>query len=252
MTLSNPKIDVPRVREPVVEQALRDLVVGNRILAQHDVLDAFGHVSIRHPLDPERYLMACSRGPALVAMDDVIEYRLDGTPIDQNGRPQYSERAIHGSIYQARPDVRAVVHHHSPATIPFGVTATPVRPIFHMAAVIGSQIPVWDIADEFGDSNLLVTRYDVGASLAKALGPRRVVIMRGHGGAVAGASLKEAVFVSVYLQVNSELLLAAHQLGTVRFLTDGDIDLASQILLEPLGIARAWQTWAHAAGVTDI
>jgi ribulose-5-phosphate 4-epimerase/fuculose-1-phosphate aldolase len=251
MSLLNPKIDVPQQRELVVEAALRDLVVGNRILAQHGVLDAFGHVSVRHPLDPSHYLMACSRGPALVAMDDMIEYQLDGTPIDQRGRPQYSERAIHGSIYQARPEVMAVVHHHSPATIPFGVTGTPVRPIFHMASVIGSEIPIWDIADEFGDTNLLVTRYDVGASLAKALGERRVVIMRGHGGAVAGSSLKEAVFVSVYLQVNSELLLSAHQLGTVKYLTDGEVELASDILLQPLGIERAWQTWAHAAGVSD-
>jgi HCOMODA/2-hydroxy-3-carboxy-muconic semialdehyde decarboxylase len=196
--------------------------------------------------------MPCSRGPALVVADDMIEYALDGTPIDQRSRPQYSERAIHGAIYETRSDVGAVVHNHSPAVIPFGVTGTPLRPIFHMASVIGSSVPIWDIADEFGDSNLLVIRKEVGASLAQALGSQRVVLMRGHGSTVVGHSLKEAVFISVFMQLNAQLQLASQQLGTARFLSPGEADLASSILLEPLGQERAWQTWAHEAGFTDV
>jgi HCOMODA/2-hydroxy-3-carboxy-muconic semialdehyde decarboxylase len=221
-------------------------------LADQGVLDAFGHVSVRHPSDPGRYFMACSRGPALVVADDILEYHLDGTAVDLRSRPQYSERAIHGAIYQARPDVGAVVHNHAPATIPFGVTGTPLRPIFHMASVMGPEIPIWDIADEFGDSALLVTRPEVGASLARALGGHRVVIMRGHGGAVTGTTLKEAVFVAVFTLMNAQLQFQAHALGTTKFLSRGEIELASSILLEPLGIERAWQTWAHAAGFSDV
>lgn len=246
-----PKIDVPLQRELAVSQAVRELVIANRILAHHGVLDAFGHLSVRHPLDARRYLMPCSRGPALVDGDDIIEYELDGTPLDQRGRPQYSERAIHGSIYRARADVGAVVHNHSPAVIPFGVTNTPLRPIFHMASVIGSDVPTWDIADEFGDTDLLVIRNDVGDSLARALGPQRVVLMRGHGSAVAGRGIKEAVFVAMFMHANAQLQLAAHQLGSAKFLSPGEVELASSILLEPLGQERAWQTWAKAAGFSE-
>ena len=189
-----------------------------------------------------------ARGPSRAARH-MIEYLPTG-PLTKTPA-QYSERAIHGSIYRARR-----MSWRSCTTIPGDDSVRghwhAGAAIFHMASVIGAEILIWDIADEFGDSNLLVTRYDVGASLAKTLGPRRIVIMRGHGGAVAGISLKEAVFVSVYLQVNSELLLAAHQLGTVKYLTDGEVDLASEILLQPLGIERAWETWAHAAGVSEL
>ena len=246
------KIDVPSVREPLVAHAIRELVIANRILANQGVLDAFGHVSLRHPSNPERYLMPCSRGPALVVADDIIEYALDGMPIDQRGRPQYSERAIHGSIYAVRPDVGAVAHNHAPAVIPFGVTATPLRPIFHMASVMGPEIPIWDIGAEFGDTDLLVIRNDVGASLARALGTARVILMRGHGSTVAGRNLKEAVFIAVFMQLNAQLQLASHQLGNAKFLSAGEVELASSILLEPLGQERAWQTWAHAAGFTDV
>ena len=248
------RIDKPVAREPAVAHAVRELVIGNRILAHHGVLDAFGHVSVRHPANPERYLMPCSRGPALVVAGDIIEYALDGTPIDQRGRPQYSERAIHGAIYQARPDVQAVAHNHSPAVIPFGVTRTPLRPIFHMASVMGPEVPIWDIADEFGDdTDLLVIRADVGASLARALGDRRVVLMRGHGSTVTGRSIREAVYIAVFMQLNAQLQLQAQQLGgTPKFLSPNEVARASAILLEPLGPERAWQTWAHAAGFTDV
>jgi HCOMODA/2-hydroxy-3-carboxy-muconic semialdehyde decarboxylase len=142
-----------------VDDALRDLVIANRILAAHGVVDAFGHVSIRHPNNPDRYFLARSKGPAGVTLDDLIEFALDNEPINQNGRAMYAERAIHGSIYQARPDAMAVCHNHSAATIPFGVTNVPMRPIFHMGSVIGARVPTWDIADDFGDTNLLVTTH---------------------------------------------------------------------------------------------
>jgi HCOMODA/2-hydroxy-3-carboxy-muconic semialdehyde decarboxylase len=235
-----------RAHRRTMEDALRDLVIANRILAAHDVVDAFGHVSIRHPERPDRYFLARSRGPAGVTRDDLIEFTLDNEPIDQNGRAMYAERAIHGGIYQARADAMAVCHNHSAATIPFGVTGVPMRPIFHMGSVIGTTVPTWDIADEFGDTNLLVTTHDQGASLAKTLAGGRVVLMRGHGTAVAGRTLKEVVFTCIYLQKNAELVTTARTFGDVRYLSAGEVERAAMLLSEPLSQNRAWEEWSRA------
>ncbi len=227
----------------MVDEALRDLVLANRVLAYHGVLDAFGHVTIRHPERPDRYFMSCSRGPAAVTREDIIEFTLDSEPIDQNGRAMYAERPIHGRVYQARPDVQAVCHNHSPATIPFGVSDEPLRPIFHMGSVIGKHVPVWDIAAEFGATNLLVTTAAMGASLAKTLGDGRVVLMRGHGSTVAGRTLRELAFTTVYLQKNAELATVARGFRNPRYLSDDEIDLAATLLSEPLSQNRAWEDW---------
>jgi len=235
-----------------MEAALRDLVIANRILAAHNVVDAFGHVSIRHPENPGTYFLARSKGPAGVTLDDLIEFTLDSEPINQNGRAMYAERQIHGRIYQARPDVMAVCHNHSAATIPFGVSDVLMRPIFHMGSMIGSHVPVWDIADEFGDTNLLVTTPDQGASLAKTLGAGRVVLMRGHGTAVAGPTLKEVVFTCIYLQKNAELVTTARTFGEVRYLSVGEVELASALLSEPLSQNRAWEEWSRAIDASNI
>ncbi|MFN2460385.1 MAG: class II aldolase/adducin family protein [Candidatus Velthaea sp.] len=230
-----------------LREALDDLVIANHILAEQGVVDSFGHVSMRHPERPDRYLLARSRAPELVEADDIIEYTLEGEAIDAGGRAPYAERPIHGRIYAARPDVDAVCHNHATATIPFGVTGVPLRPIFHMASVIGSHVPVWDIAARFGDTNLLVTTNDMGDDLAAALGPNRVALMRGHGSAVAGKTLRDAVFTSVYLQVNANLLATALALGDVRYLSDGEVAAASTMLSQPLAQNRAWESWASRA-----
>jgi ribulose-5-phosphate 4-epimerase/fuculose-1-phosphate aldolase len=227
---------------------LRDLVIANRILAYHGVLDAFGHVSFRHPDNPQHYFMSCSRGPGNVTRDDLLEFNLESEPIDQRGRAMYAERQIHGRAYQARPDVMSVCHNHSAATIPFGVSDVPLKPIFHMGSVIGHQVPVWDIADEFGPTNLLVTTPAAGASLAKTLGDGRVVLMRGHGATVVGHSLREVVFTSVYMQRNAEMATAARNFTNVRFLGDEEIDLASELLFQPLSQDRAWDDWTKRLG----
>jgi ribulose-5-phosphate 4-epimerase/fuculose-1-phosphate aldolase len=196
----------------VLETSLRDLVLANRILAHEGVLDAFGHVSIRNPINPDHYFMACSRSPELVTLHDLIEFRLDSQPINQNGRAVYAERQIHGCIYQARPEVMAVCHNHAHDLIPFGVTGNTLRPILHVGAVMGEDAPIWDIRDEFGDTDMLVTDAAKGNSLVRCLGARRVALMRGHGAVVACCGLKEVVFVSNYMHVNAQLLLKAKSL----------------------------------------
>lgn len=235
-----------------LSDALRDLVIANRILAHHTVLDAFGHVSIRHPENPDTYFLARSKGPAGVTLDDLIEFTLDSEPLNQNGRAMYAERQIHGKIYTARPDVNAVCHNHSAATIPFGVTKVPMKPIFHMGSVIGTDVPKWDIAREFGDTNLLVTTPAQGASLAKKLGKGRVVLMRGHGTAVAASTLREVVFTSVYLQKNAELIATARQFGDVHYLSRGEVKKAATLLFEPLSQDRAWYAWSDAVNTSDL
>ena len=227
---------------------LQDLVTANRILAHEGVVDAFGHVSFRHPENPDRYWLSRSRAPELVDAEDLMEYTLEGDPLDQQGRTMYAERPIHGGVYQARPDVQAVIHNHSMAVIPYGVTNTPLRPIFHLAAVIGEQVPVWDIHDTFGDTNMLVTTMDQGHDLAKTLGEGRVALMRGHGCVVAGASIRTAVMTSIYLQVNAQLLSESLRMGEVNYMSPGEVDLMGQTQVRPLSGDRAWEYWARRAG----
>lgn len=231
-----------------IGEELELLVTANRILAREGVVDAYGHVSIRHPERPDRYILSQSRAPDSVELSDLMEYTLDGEPIDQQGRSMYTERPIHGGIYEARDDVMAVVHNHSPTVIPFSVTNTPLRPMFHLGAIIGPELPVWDIRDNFGDTNLLVTTMEQGRDLAACLGGRRVTLMRGHGCAIAGQTIREVVMASVYLQVNAGLLLQSLPLGEVKYLSPGEIEAMSDSQMRLTGQERAWEYWANRAG----
>ena len=231
-----------------IDEQLKLLVTANRILAREGVVDAYGHVSIRHPKRPDRYILSQSRAPDLVEVSDLMEYTLEGDPVDQQGRSMYSERPIHGGIYQAREDVMAVVHNHSPTVIPFSVTNTPLRPMFHLGAIIGPELPVWDIRDNFQDTNMLVTNMDQGRDLAACLGDRRVSLMRGHGCVIAGQTIREVVMASVYLQVNAGLLLQSLQLGEVKYLSPGEIEMMSDSQMRLTGQERAWEYWVNRAG----
>jgi ribulose-5-phosphate 4-epimerase/fuculose-1-phosphate aldolase len=228
--------------------ALQELVIANRILAHEGVLDAFGHVSIRHPDNPDHYLIARSLGPELVTQTDLQRFTLDGAQVGGDSRPAYAERAIHSAIYEARPDVVAVCHNHSPSIIPFGVTETPLRPVFHMAGPLGTGAPVWDIADEFGHTDMLVRSADQGRSLARTLGSGRVALMRGHGGVIAGGGLREVVMIAVYMEQNARLQMQAQALGQVRYLSDEETRLAGEMLLNPLASERAWGCWQARVG----
>jgi len=228
-------------------QALDELVTANRILAREGVVDSFGHVSIRHPDRPERYLLSRARAPECIEIDDLMEFASDGTPIDPAGRRAYAERFIHGAVYDARPEVKAVVHHHSPSVIPFSVTGALLSPVMHMCAGIGARIPTWDSRTRFGDTNLLVTNAAMAADLASAMAQRPVILMRGHGCVVAGASLREVVFNSIYLQLNADLQMKAQPLGDITFLTDGEV----AAVLRTRGsftFERAWEYWCRRAG----
>lgn len=231
---------------PVVSaEQLRDLVVANRILANDGVVDAFGHVSIRHPEHADQFVIARSVGPELVTEDDLQVFTFDGKQVAGNERPAYAERAIHAGVYAARLDVQSVCHNHSPSVIPFGVTGVALRPVFHMAGLLGSDVPIWDIASDFGETDLLVRTFEQGRSLARALGSRRVALMRGHGSVVAGSSLREVVMCCVYMEQNARMQLQALVLGgPIKYLSADETELTAQMLTHSLAADRAWTTWA--------
>jgi len=227
--------------------ALNELVTANRILAREGVVDAFGHVSIRHPEAAQRYWVSRARAPDCIELDDLMEFALDGTPIDPAGRNPYAERHIHGAVYEDRPEVHAVVHNHSPSLIPYSITGVPLRPVMHMCASMGTHVPVWDSRSAFGDTNLLVTSMSMGRDLARALGTRPVALMRGHGCVVAGPSLRNVVFNSIYLELNAHLQMQASSLGEVTFLSDGEIAAILQTR-SSFTYERAWEYWCRRAG----
>ena len=234
-----------------LDTLIQDLVIANRILAREEVVDAYGHVSVRHPDNPNRFLIARSLAPELVGPEDIVELDLDGQPVRDEDRSLYLERFIHAAIFAARPDVMAVVHAHAEDTLPFGIAqGTKLRPVIHSGSFIGTEVPVWDIADNFGDTNLLVANMEHGRDLAKSLGGNDVALMRGHGFASAGRTLIEVVRMSVYLPRNARTLMRAMQLGgTIKYLSQGEIDARNRGY-SPYSTEtwRAWEYWATKAG----
>jgi ribulose-5-phosphate 4-epimerase/fuculose-1-phosphate aldolase len=228
-----------------------EIVTANRILAHEGIVDSFGHISVRHPKHKDRYLLSRARAPERIEGSDIMEYMLDGTPLDpkkaKTTHAPYTERYIHGAIYEARPEIMSVVHNHSPSTIPFGITKTKLKPLLHMCASIGHDVPLWDSHDKFGDTALLVNSMAMGRDLAKRLGKGRTALMRGHGAVVAGMGIRHAVFVSIYLEVNAKLQMQAMQMGKIKYLYPGEVD-AVIARTSDYTLNRAWENWARRAG----
>lgn len=236
----------PTSAGPVDPALMQDLVVANRVLTDLNVIDGFGHVSMRHPTDPNRYLMGRSLAPALVTADDIMEYDLDSNPVDAKGRASFLERFIHGEIYKARPDVKAVVHTHSPGIIPFSVSSTPLRPVFHLGAFLFPEVPVFEIRDSAGMSNMLVSNAQLGKALATTLGDRSVALMRGHGSVVVAATIPMAVFRAHYSNMNAQLQSQALALGgSVSYLLGEESQKTLGVIDQIHG--RAWDLWKRAA-----
>jgi len=219
------------------------LALANRIVAHEGVLDGFGHISIRHPADPERYLLARSRSPELIEPSDILEFSLDSKLLTQTSHLPYGECVIHGCIYQARPDVNAVCHHHSASILPFCITGVALEPVNGLGATMGVTVPFWDSRDEFGDTPMVVTTQEQGQSLARALASHAMVLMRRHGATVVGATLQEAVFRTIFSHRSAELQLRAAALGAVAPLTRGEAELAEAYSLRPRPMERAWEYW---------
>lgn len=222
---------------------IEDLVDANHILYAQKVVDGYGHVSVRHDTNPGRFWISCSKAPALVTYSDIMEFDLDGNAIEGPGRSSYSELFIHSEIYRRRPDVKAVVHSHSPAVIPFSVTTVPLRPVFHMAGFLGTGIPVFEIREVAGNTDMLIRNPTLGAALASLLGSGTAALMRGHGSVAVGGSLPQAVFRAVYLEVNARLQAEALRIGPINFLTSEEAALAAATNEKHL--SRPWEMWKH-------
>lgn len=231
-----------------VDEVIGQLVAANRILGNEGVCDAYGHISHRHPEDPTKFLLSRSRSPELVEPEDIMTLDFEGRPVDGRSDPMYFERFIHCGIYEARPEINCVVHSHARQVLAFTISDVKLVPVVHTGASCGCDMPVWDIEDNFGATNLLVANIAQGRDLAKTLGKNRVALMRGHGFAAAGRTLSEALRIAIYLPQNAQVQMEAMQLGgRFKALTAGEMEVREAAGPEGSDIARAMQYWARRA-----
>jgi len=236
--------NTPKSDGAVPAALLADLAAASRILVAQGVVDGFGHISLRHPQAPDRYLMARSIAPALVTPADIIEYDLESNPCNANGRGSFLERFIHGEIYKARPDILSVVHSHSPSVVPFGLVGVPMQAMFHNAAFLAAGVPVFDIREKFGATDMLVGNGAKGVALAQAMGNKDVVMMRAHGAVACGPTLQAAVFRAVYTEVNARIqhwTLALGR-GAPMAALDNEEGRLADAINQTAGL-RAWDLW---------
>jgi HCOMODA/2-hydroxy-3-carboxy-muconic semialdehyde decarboxylase len=231
-----------------LEAIRQELVAGNRILARRGVVDAFGHVSARHPNDPERFLLARRLAPALVNGSDILEFTLDGEPAGADARPVFVERFIHSEIYAVRPDVQAIVHCHSHGAIAFSVVPSqPLRAVCHTCGFLGGDVPVFEMRDVAGPAtDLLIRNRELGAALASSLGAAAVVLMRGHGLTAVGHSIAHAVYRAIFTEANAAIQQDASRLGDVTFLSEAEAAAAERTA--DLQVERCWQLWNSEIG----
>ncbi len=238
-----PQVSASLANDP---KLIEDLVYANRILFAQNVLDGFGHVSVRSDKDPSHFLMSRSMAPALVTSSDVMEYDRNGEPVDARGRNSYVERYIHAAIYRVRPDVKAIVHSHSPDIIPYTVTGTKLLPIYHVSAFLRLGAPIFDTHDEFGDTDMLIRDNKLGDGLAKVLGNSGVALIRGHGFVAVADSTPVVVYRAIYTQINARVQADAMKLGTIKVLTPGEAAKAQAVV--EATVARPWELWKSQVG----
>jgi ribulose-5-phosphate 4-epimerase/fuculose-1-phosphate aldolase len=235
----------------LVELTTLELAQANRILAREGILEVTGHISVRHPTISDRYLLSRSISSSLVTRADILAFNLDNTPVVPTSEGLFFERAIHGQIYEARPEINAVVHTHSPSVLPFTITDNKLIPVINEAVLIGTDIPVFDTRDEFGDTDTMITNVERGRALARKSRNASVVLLRGHGCVVLGESIPVAVHAAVYLERNARVQLEAQNLGKVKGLSEGEVELLAR-LFRSGGTGRAWEYWLSRANLSGI
>jgi ribulose-5-phosphate 4-epimerase/fuculose-1-phosphate aldolase len=241
LAIAAPRPAAAQAADAALAAAIDDLATASRILADQGVVDAYGHVSIRHPHNPNRYLLARAVAPARVTAADIMEFDLDSNPIDRQGRGLFVERFIHGEVYKAWPDVNAVVHTHSPTVVPFSVSSVPLRPILHTAAFLWPGVPVWEIRDTSLATDLMVRNATFAKSLAATLGDKPVALMRGHGDVVVGKDVKAATLRAIYTEVNArELAIALGLGGPINYISTAEGAFKDTQMNDE---ARTWDLW---------
>jgi ribulose-5-phosphate 4-epimerase/fuculose-1-phosphate aldolase len=239
MTRSSPAVPPPSL------DLVEELVIGNRIIFDQKIVDAFGHISVRHDKDPSKYLLARNLAPGLVVADDILIFDLDSNPVGDVIGDYYSERFIHGEIYKARPEIVAVIHCHAPQLIPFGATNKPLRPIYHMSGFLGAGVPVFEIRDAGGMTDMLIRTPHLGKALADSLADKPLVLMRGHGATMVGGSIKQVVYRSIYAALNAGLQMDALRLGEATFLEPQEA--AKAAAANDKVMERPWALWKRQA-----
>lgn len=235
---------------PPSQDLIEKLVYANRILFDQGVVDGLGHASVRHETEPGIFLMSCNRAPGMVRRQDIVLYDYDGNAVSDTAERPYLERFIHAEIYRARPDVMAVVHSHSPSVLPFAVTRTALRPVFHMSGFLGEGSAHFEIREAGGNTDMLIRSAYLGEALARSLGSHSCVLMRGHGSTVVGATLEQAVYRAIYTEVNAKLQLASQSLGEITFLNKEEAQLSSDV--NDGQIPRSWSLWVKRLGDIDL
>ncbi|WP_273786802.1 class II aldolase/adducin family protein [Brucella intermedia] len=239
--------DTAEAAPPPSPHLIEDLVAANHILFDQGVVDGFGHVSVRHDKRPDRFLLARNMAPGRVSREDIVEFTLDGDAVDAAGRKVYLERYIHGEIYRRRPDVKAVVHSHSHAIVPFSIAKNfRMKAVFHMAGFVGQNVPVYEIREAGGDAtDLLVSNNHLGRALAEKFDASDIVLMRGHGSTVVADSMQRAVYRAIYAELNARYLMDASKLGEVVYLTEGECRAAAENI--EAQVHRPWDLWVEQA-----
>jgi ribulose-5-phosphate 4-epimerase/fuculose-1-phosphate aldolase len=236
---------VPKL-QPLAAELVEDLLVGNQILFKYGIVDAFGHLSVRHDADPNRYVMSRHLAPILVTENDLLSYDLDSVPVEPTEHRLYSERFIHGEIYKSRPDVMSVVHCHAPALIPFGVTSAGLQAVYHVSAFLGLGVPKFEIRETAGMTDMLVRTAPIGRALAEKLGDKPMVLMRGHGATMVGKTIRHSVYRAMYAVQNAQIQLEALRLGEVTYLAPEEA--AKQEAYMDEVIHRPWNMWKREVG----
>jgi ribulose-5-phosphate 4-epimerase/fuculose-1-phosphate aldolase len=222
-------------------ELVEDLLVGNKILFKYGIVDAFGHISVRHDRDPKTYVMSRHLAPGLVTEEDLLTYDLDSMPVTPTKHRLYSERYIHGEIYKRRPDVMSVVHCHAPALIPFGITKAELEPVYHMSAFLGEGVPKFEIRETAGMTDMLIRTAPIGKALAERLGDKPMVLMRGHGATMVGKTIRHAVYRAMYAAQNAQIQSEALRFGTVTYLAPEEAANYERYIHEV--IHRPWNMW---------
>jgi HCOMODA/2-hydroxy-3-carboxy-muconic semialdehyde decarboxylase len=191
--------------------------------------------------------MSRAMAPALVTPDDLIEYSLDSEPCNANGRSSFLERFIHGAIYKARPDINSVVHSHSPSVIPFGLVETKMEAMFHNAAFLAAGVPVFDIREQFGTTDIVISSAIKGAALAQTLGDKSVALLRAHGMVAVAPSLPVAVFRAIFTVTSATIQHQAQGLGgEIAALDEEEGRIADIVNVDTVG--RSWDLWKRRVG----
>lgn len=233
-------------QDPKIKTAIEELVIANHILYDQNAVDGYGHISVRNPANPNTFFLARSIAPSSVKVEDIIEFDMSGKALNGDNRTAYGERFIHSGILKNRPDINSVIHGHAPPILSYGLTGTTLKPVYHMSSFLGEGAPIFEIrnfAKPNPDTDMFVSNIELGNALSQTMGLQYFVLMRGHGYAAGGDSIKKAVFRAIYAIQNASIQSEAIKMGQVQYLTPGEAAISQETIEKTIG--RPWQLWTE-------